>query len=361
MIIKAIIPAFNTSYRALISIHLYINIVENKLMTNCPQNKTKIDHISIEFKTEEQADFDYKKLVIIDYLKTVGIRLSNATPRYMNKFDSGFLLYSSFPEFEKKPKGSIKYFKNKIIKLELSGSQCTIIELHKSGFYRLFELSNKLVGVIRRLDICYDDFTGKYSVRRVEKDYSNKLYKPASGKTPLPDTKGKGANKTWYLGSFSSAKYLRVYPKYIEQKIAEHDSRYGKWFRHEVVLKNQGVIFIPNEAMLNPDEYFLGAYPKAHRKLIKNVQPRNCQREAANRVADSLFPKYRNMRKQYGRTASVLSKVLQDDELLFQGIKRGGIPERVKLPDIVDFDLVKISLTNLIRNDIEVRGSHNDL
>jgi len=304
--------------------------------TQCPQKITAIDHLAIEFT----AINNLKYIQIIDLLKGIlreyNIRIGSKSPHTLGCYRSGNLLHSALKGMNKKTTGSLKYLPmKKRIKLELNGSQCALIELTPKAFESLYYLAIQFQGVIRRIDIYYDDFTGLYNIRRAQKDVSKGMYKPKTGPSPKVSYLGRPAS-TMYIGSTKSSRFIRIYDKAIEQKLLKTDPLYCKWNRHEAVLKNQGKTEIPLLGLIQSDRLFLGAFQRAHKKFIAVGKPLDMQWIVAKHVSTELSKKQRYAQRQHGRLINLLDDLVDDPKLIIDCIKRPGEPRGIEIPTALD-------------------------
>lgn len=330
-------------------------------MTGCTTNITKIDHLSIEFKkntTEEFTDFENE---LIEILRQFGIKIKSKKPRSMSRFTRGNLLYAHSSLSKIKAAGSIKVNANQhLLKLEINGSQCEKINLSQQGFNVISELSFKHRGIIRRIDICYDDFTGRYNIRRVGQDYSASRYDSVKGVRPKKASH-ESTGKTLNIGSKLSYKFLKVYDKSAEQRLPSIHPLYKKWFRHEVTLKNQGKILIPLTAINHPDGIFLDAYPKAHRKFLKNVTPISIKRIATIQTASTFYNKIEVLRKQRGRTVRMIRDVVCNDTEALNLIVRNGLPSGITRSDDIENEEIRNELAYFFdENSISINKANDD-
>jgi len=327
------------------------------MATHCPQKHTAIDHLTIEFSTKSKTEFQQLKTRLYEYLREHHIRIGSKGPHTLGQFTDGNLLHSALTTSNKKTKGSIKYLpaKNRL-KLELNGAQCALIELSAQRFCPLIHLAQTHNGIIRRIDIYYDDFTGRFDIRRTQKDVAKGLYKPNTGPKPQVSYIGRPA-QTMYIGSLKSSKFMRIYRKYLEQKLPSTDPLYGYWYRHEMVLKNQGKTVIPLLALRQSDGLFLGEYPKAHRKFIENTKPMNMQRIVAKQVACGIAAKTRYVKRQAGRLINLLDELVVDDSMIINGIKRPGLPQGIELPKVLDRRVLKQEVTAMLLGEQHRQGA----
>lgn len=115
---------------------------------------------------------------------------------------------------------------------------------------------------ISRIDLAHDDFDGAYlSVDWAESQWECGGFTFAKGGRP-PEVqnlgnwkKPNGKGRTLTVGVRSSSKFVRFYEK--GRKEGDKDSN---WCRCEIEFKNANTL-ISADVLLNPTEFFLGAYP----------------------------------------------------------------------------------------------------
>ncbi len=330
-------------------------------MTNSIRNITKIDHLSIELRKESTKDLILLEKQIIEILTQYGVRISSKKPYSMTFFDKGYLLYSHSSLSKKRSAGSIKFSTKRLcIKLELNGAQCEKINLNSQGFKCISDLCKNHQAIIRRIDICFDDITGKYNLRRAGQDYSAGQYDSTKGIRPQKKTY-LSSGRTLYIGSLNSYKLLRIYDKSAEQKLPSYHLYYKKWVRHELTLRNQGKIRISLSAINNPDGIFLDAYPKAHRKLLKNVTPISIERITAIQTATTISQKIECTRKQRGRTLRLIRDVLGSDSETLNLLVRDGNPSGVILPEEITLKKIRQELVEFFdQNNMNSKRKSHD-
>ncbi|WP_426342806.1 replication initiation factor domain-containing protein [Pseudoduganella sp. S-14] len=115
---------------------------------------------------------------------------------------------------------------------------------------------------ISRVDIAHDDFDGGYlSVDWAFDQWkANRFSFKAGGRPPEIQKHGNwdrpsGKGRTLAIGMRSSSKYVRFY----EKGRMEGDKE-SNWCRCEIEFKNTNTIIRP-DVLLNPSEFFVGAYP----------------------------------------------------------------------------------------------------
>jgi phage replication initiation protein len=115
---------------------------------------------------------------------------------------------------------------------------------------------------ISRIDLAHDDFGGDFlSVDWAEQQWWEGGYSFKKGGRP-PEIqevgnwkRPSGKGRTLTIGQRQSSKYCRFYEK------GKHEGdKASLWCRCEVEFKNTSMIILP-EVLLNPSQWFCGAYP----------------------------------------------------------------------------------------------------
>lgn len=115
---------------------------------------------------------------------------------------------------------------------------------------------------ISRIDLAHDDFDGDtLSVDWAEKQWWDGGYSFKKGGRPPEIQKlgnwnrPSGKGRTVTIGQRTSSKFCRFY-----EKGKKEGDKASIWCRCEVEFKNTSMIILP-EVLLNPSQYFCGAYP----------------------------------------------------------------------------------------------------
>lgn len=306
--------------------------------THCPENMhqemiSNIDLIKVTFSKKTQAEIANIKVLFNSYLRQVGIASSTKKPT-LRHHKNGIKL---FPLDETNDCcGSIKWDMEKgIVQLELTGKGCCYVNATAQKFNAIYALLKHFRGKVTEIDIAVDDYSGKFNLRYVQKAHSAGDYNPLRGCRPVRNSKGKYPG-TEYLGSSDSAKSLCVYDKSQEQALPKKHSLYGLWTRHEVTLRRKNNHIINDNVLLNPDSYFVGAYPKVHKRIIKTAIPRCPVREVSLERTNSLSKSVANAQYQYGRTIGRCRDLMADGEATLDLLSREGSPKKFLLPSYLD-------------------------
>jgi len=144
----------------------------------------------------------------------------------------------------------------------LSGQGCQNALVGWEG--RLFDFLTKVAmrPSISRIDLAFDNFDGDVlSVDWAEKQWWHGGYSFKKGGRPPEIQKlgnwnrPSGKGRTLTIGQRTSSKFCRFY-----EKGKKEGDKASLWCRCEVEFKNTSMIISP-EVLLNPSQYFCGAYP----------------------------------------------------------------------------------------------------
>jgi len=144
----------------------------------------------------------------------------------------------------------------------LSGQGCQ--NALKGWEKRLFDFLTQVATrpSISRIDLAHDDFDGAYlSVDWADAKWDmNGFSFKEGGRPPEIQHVGNwkrpsGKGRTLNIGQRTSSKFCRFY-----EKGKKEGDKESLWCRCEVEFKNTSM-FIPPEVLLNPSQYFCGAYP----------------------------------------------------------------------------------------------------
>ncbi|WP_343730456.1 replication initiation factor domain-containing protein [Duganella sp.] len=144
----------------------------------------------------------------------------------------------------------------------LSGQGCQNALVGWEG--RLFDFLTQVAvrPSISRIDLAHDDFEGAYlSVDWADAQWDSGGFTfTKGGRPPEPQQLGSwkrpsGKGRTFTVGQRSSSKFCRFY-----EKGKKEGDKASLWCRCEVEFKNTSMVILP-EVLLNPSQYFCGAYP----------------------------------------------------------------------------------------------------
>ena len=308
------------------------------IQTHCPNihienGKSIIDLIKVVFPIKNKQQITDVKHWLSIWLREIGISVST-TKATLRHHSHGVKL---FPLDESNDCcGALKWDEKKgTFQLELTGAGCCYVNVSPRGFLPVYALLTYFKGKITEVDIAVDDYTGKFNLRYFQKAFSAGDYKPKRGDGPTrnPERKYPG---TEYLGNSGSNKSMCIYEKWREVGLPKSHPLYKLWTRHELTLRRKNKYAIGFDVLTHPDGYFVGAYEKIHRRIIKNVQPRNVIREKSVKLTNSLSKSATNAKYSYGRVITKVAKFVGDDELAVKIMSRKGSPKRFLLPSYID-------------------------
>lgn len=163
---------------------------------------------------------------------------------------------------------------SKRISVQLNGSGCALARkgwqqrlfnwLNSYKMVQLDDGSNKTFGCVNpkitRVDLCYDDFEGKFISVDIADLWDNLDGFWCGGRAPLIQHLGawkrpSGKGRTFTVGDRTSGKYCRIY-----ERGKKEGDKGSLWVRAEVEFKSKDR-YIPLDILLEPSKYFIGAYP----------------------------------------------------------------------------------------------------
>lgn len=140
----------------------------------------------------------------------------------------------------------------------LKGEGCT--NAHAGWQERIHDAFAGMHPKITRIDLARDFFDGEVTIEEAVGAYRDHAFSYQNRK-PKPNSIGNwedGNSRTFQVGLRESGKVCRIYEKDHQFKIMD-----GKWVRVEVELRNTNRV-IPWDALVNPAQYFAGAYEFCH-------------------------------------------------------------------------------------------------
>jgi len=314
------------------------NVTDQTMITDCAylthyQIKSRIDYLTIQLKPTTDLEFQLSSEVLVNWLNTIGIKAVSTEPN-LKYFDQGCLLQTI--DVTQKFCGAIKWNDtNDLIQLELTGVGCTYANTHSDYFFIFNAFAESMEVQIQRIDIAVDTFEKKHGLRFMQQAYSKGLYTAATGGKPKREDYSSEKGKSIIIGSRHSHKQIIGYEKGRELSYPINSLEYNNWFRHEVRLRSRKSQPIPIDALFNPDEFFVGAYPKANRRLIKHVTPRVIKREVIKATDKTLSDKLAYAKHQVGKTIfSAVDRGL-DSEIIVQKIIRKGKKDNICYPSYI--------------------------
>jgi len=180
---------------------------------------------------------------------------------------------------------------------------------------------------ITRIDLCHDDFEGKYSVDYFNDQDTLGMF-GTGGRLPTVQHFGNwkrpdGLGRTLQIGKRGNGKVARLYEK--GKQLGDVTS---PWVRSEVELSSADRI-IPFEVLLTPSGYFIATYQALKIFESSNIEPIRIR----TKVAESKIAwdkALQNARHAYGKYLNTFRKVYDDSELLdILTHRRTGTPDRL--------------------------------
>lgn len=315
-----------------------VNVTDQTKITDCAHLthhnvKSRIDYLTIHLKPTTDAEFHLSSEALIHWLNKIGIKAVSTEPD-LKYFDQGCLLQSI--DDTKNHCGAIKWNDtNDLIRLELSGRGCTYANTHEDYFFIFNAFAESMEVKITRIDIAVDTYEKKHGLRFMQQSYSRGLYSAKTGAKPTREDNSSGSGKTMTIGSRNSSKQIIGYEKGKQLKYPKNSFEYTYWFRFEVRLRATKSQPIPFDAIFNPDEFFVGAYPKINRRIIKNVTPRVIKREVIKTVDKTLSEKLAYAKHQVGKTIySAVDRGLSND-IIVKKVMRKGKKDNICYPSFI--------------------------
>jgi len=314
------------------------NITDQLAVTDCTfltvnEVKSRIDCLHIQFKPKNEIEFKYVSKVLIDWLNEVGIKSINSEPN-LKYFEHGCLLKAN--DQTNAACGAIKWNENyDVIQVELPGKGCSYINTSDAYFSVIKELEQTTEVFIKRLDIAVDTYEQKHGLRFIQQSYSKGYYSAKTGKIPLRENYSSPTGKSICIGSRHSHKKFIGYEKGKQLKFPEGSIEFLYWFRHEVRFKGSKSHCIPIDALFNPDDFFVGAYPKANRRILKSATPRVIKREVIKLVDKCLKKGLSYANHQVGKTIFCAVERGMEDKVIVQTIMRPGKKDNLCYPSFV--------------------------
>lgn len=192
----------------------------------------------------------------------------------------------------------------KTIQVYLSGAACICIN-ESSGFPLLYtRLTSYRDGACRitRLDICFDDYDGEYSIDRISQMYDESAF-VKMGRPPKSTMFGNwkdGCERTFAVGRRDGAKYWRSYEK--GHQLGKENS---PWVRHEVEFSRCKGWEPPFEFLIDTDSAFAWSY-KFCSDMIGGAEPACVVRQNAEKGKVSIEATVSTLKVQYGRWVKFL-------------------------------------------------------
>lgn len=218
--------------------------------------------------------------------------------------------------------------------VSFTGTGCTLID-----FKKLHEKITHLPMInITRCDLALDDYQGKYSIDFFETAWENEQFKnPNGGPNPVCGIVRSGGQRvrgvttfkggsTFYVGSREVGKLFRAYEK--GRQLGDPDS---PWVRAEVELHSK-YREIPLDIMLDPDSYFVGAYPVCE-GLEVDAEPTRIK-TLKKKVAITYERSVASAKRTYGALVNLMrERGLDDSAIVAELIHRDAlaVPKSIQM------------------------------
>ena len=315
------------------------NVTDQTMITDCAHLthhniKSRIDYLTIQLKPTTDLEFQLSSEVLVNWLKNIGIQPVLTEP-CLKYFNQGCLLQTI--DATQKYCGAIKWNDtHDLIQLELTGVGCTYANTHNDYFFIFNTFAKSMEVQIKRIDIAVDTFEKKHGLRFMQQACSHGLYSAKTGIKPQREDISSGSGKSIIIGSRHSHKQIIGYEKGKQLGYPVGSFEYQNLFRFEVRLRARTSQSIPIDALFNPDEFFVGAYPKSNRRLIKHVAPRSIKREVIRAVDKVLKDKFAYAKHQVGKTIFGAKGRGITDEQIVKLISRQGKKRNIYLPSFIN-------------------------
>lgn len=208
--------------------------------------------------------------------------------------------------------------------LQVTGTGCNALHLNDDRLDRqnLRTVLQSVNATITRLDICFD--TESIGVMDCWQAYQSGLFQRQSAR-PSYDQAGdwlehQGRGRTLYIGKAKNGKLIRCYEK--GKQLGDPDS---PWLRLEVQWGNRDRV-IPYDALVDTDEYFVGAAPFFSTVLASVPRMVKTISKGAAIVAEKLV---HHGREAYGRLIHQLVLAKVSAENIVSLLRREGAPKRM--------------------------------
>ncbi len=283
----------------------WLNFTVHEMSFNRTANRVLIDNDAYVIEASRQLE------------KILGYGVTSKRDQGMNFYTESWVLGDNF--------GFVCFGgQSQTMLITINGSGCS--EALPGWEKRLHAfLSSKQVvrGQISRIDLAHDDMEGAYlSVDWAVERWKERGFNSSKGGRKCNiETVGNwheptGQGRTVTFGIRASGKFCRFYEKGKQLGVVE-----SMWVRAEVEFKASDRV-IPLDILLEPQNYFAGAYPCfaefAHVETPKRLELKQKTAEisvdAACRVTKHQFGKYNRFLRQLFGDKEWLDKVSADDE-----------------------------------------------
>ena len=279
-----------------------------------PENLSAIFIDYFKLRLDQVSDFPAQHCFINFILKEHGMSITGRTVKPSPGYDKGYKIAALNNDCE--VCGAIEFSeKRQRIILALSGTGCSFVAYNDPHYAILSSLAGQPNARLSRLDLAHNDYAGKASIQKVDRDYNRGLFDPITGKRPLKLNVGdKSKGRTRYIGGKSAYKKVVVYEK--AKQLGISSPGLSNWIRTEVRFTANSRDNIPVEAIAEREAYFFSACPKAMRKLIGQQAYVSVAIRCAIEYQAQLGRTLKHARYQYGPAINAAKAQFTSDELI---------------------------------------------
>lgn len=210
----------------------------------------------------------------------------------------------------------------------LNGNGCSFARQDFAQLLHLF-LGESTQPRITRIDLAYDDFdSATYSIDSVINNYNsggfnNGFRKPKFSQVGNWNNTNDDNNsgRTVYIGTRTSGLFCRVYEKGLQLK----NLSLKDWVRVEVEFKSTDRI-IPFDILLNPQDYFAGAYPALNNHSQKQSRIDTYKHE----ISSDLNHRITWAKRQLGNLIYTMQQQGYTDSAIVQTLSKDDFPQKHK-------------------------------
>lgn len=240
-----------------------IDSFSNKQMIELGTTAKQLIGLDLDTEQLEQLNEMVIEMMACEFAYIFGDNFANLIPKNsgIHYYKHGYTIYSDEQEILLNVGIGGQ---NNTVFFSLTGMGCKIADTGWEQRLHHFLDNVAIDGKISRIDLAHDDLDGRYS----SFDWANQ--KETDNAFMLPKTRNRPActiagefkhgdpyNKglTLYVGNRKNGKVIRCYEK--GKQLGDPNS---KWFRSELEIHAKKRL-IPFDVLLNPTEFFCGAYP----------------------------------------------------------------------------------------------------
>lgn len=242
--------------------------------------------------------------------------------------------------------GSIKYSAGlSRVLLELTGRGCSMAEKYDS-FTWVRSIVRQDSVKIKRVDLAVDDYTGLFSIEKVDRAHSRGNCNSITGRRPMKRNVGnKQQGRTRYIGGPSAYKQTCIYEK--AKQLGINHRYFINWVRAEVRFNSNSRDLIPREILDYREDYFFSAYPKLFHTLVDRAQYyppvfRESIEYVANLGRSAMYSKH-----QYGRVNQALVNIVGEKEAI-EMLTRPGKSQKIKRLPLIQDEYIRDTFADLL-------------